>query len=203
MPAPFSFPSLTADTAPAAARSILLGSARQFGFVPSPVARVARAPVVLRHLLAGFAAFDQASLAPIEREVVAMTVARENRCHYCMAMHSAMLAATPEHAATVSALRSGAPIPDARLETLRQFVRSVMRDRGRVPAELQGALRDAGFDEAQTLEIILGVGTYQLSTLLNVVTGAEVDAAFLAFAWEPPIVATPEVERTWALSESA
>ena len=80
------FPALTVDSAPPAARPILAASERQFGFLPSPVARTAHAPVTLKHLLAGFAAFDQTSLTPIEREVVAMTVAWEIECHYCMAM---------------------------------------------------------------------------------------------------------------------
>src|SRR5215203_5045634 len=93
----FAFAPLTTATAPDGARAMLAGSEKMFGFVPSPVARVAHAPVTLRHLLAGFAAFDQTSLAPMEREVVAMTVAREMGCEYCMAMHSALLAGAPEH----------------------------------------------------------------------------------------------------------
>jgi AhpD family alkylhydroperoxidase len=184
MPAPFAFPALTAETAPDAARPVLRAAERSFGFLASPLARVAHAPAALRHLLAGFPAFDQTSLAPIEREVVAMTVAWENGCHYCMALHSALLAGAPEHAATVAALRDGTPIPDARLEAVRRYARSVVRDRGRVPAETQAALRAAGYGEAQALEIVLGVGVYVLSTLLNVVTGAELDPPFAPFAWE-------------------
>jgi uncharacterized peroxidase-related enzyme len=180
---PFEFPPLAADTAPAEARAILATSARQFGFLPSPVARAAHAPVLLKHLLAGFAAFDHTSLAPIEREVIAMTVAREHACHYCMALHTALLAGAPEHAATVEALRAGTPIPDARLEALRRFALAVVRERGRVPDDEQAALRAAGFTDAQALEAVLGVGVYALSTFVNVVTRAEVDAPFAAFAW--------------------
>ena len=179
----FQFSPLTAATAPEGAGAVLAASARKFGFLPSPVARVAHAPVALKHLLAGFAAFDQTSLAPIEREVIAMSVAWENECHYCMAMHSALLAGAPEHAATVAALREGTPIPDPRLEALGRFVRAVVRQRGRVPADDWAALADAGFTEAQALEIVLGVGVYVLSTLLNVVTGAELDPPFAPFDW--------------------
>ena len=74
------FPPHSPDTAPPAARPMLLGSQKQFGFVPSPVAKAAASPVALKHLFAGFAAFDQSSLTAIEREVVAMTVAFENGC---------------------------------------------------------------------------------------------------------------------------
>jgi AhpD family alkylhydroperoxidase len=179
------FPALTIETAPAAARPILAASARQFGFLPSPVARVAHAPVTLKHLLAGFAAFDQTSLTPMEREVVAMTVAWEMECHYCMAMHSAILSAGPD-AGALGALRDGTDLADARLEALRRYVRAVVRGRGSVPDHDDAALRAAGYDDAQALEIVLGIGVYLLSTLLNKVTGAEVDAPFAAFAWDRP-----------------
>ncbi|MEO7456553.1 MAG: hypothetical protein ABIY52_09855 [Gemmatimonadaceae bacterium] len=58
--------------------------------------------MTLKHMLAGFGAFDQSSLTPVEREVVAMTVAFEMAYHYCMAMRST------EHAALRGAVR-GAP----------------------------------------------------------------------------------------------
>ena len=180
------FPALTVSSAPEAARQILAASERQFGFLPSPVARVAHAPVTLKHLLAGFAAFDHTSLTAIEREVVAMTVAWEIECHYCMAMHSAILSGNPDAAVLVAALRDGASLPDERLEALRAYVRAVVRHRGSVPDREAAALRAAGFGDAEALEIVLGIGVYLLSTLLNKVTGAEVDAPFVAFAWERP-----------------
>ena len=187
------FPPLSADDAPAAARPILVASERQFGFLPSPVARVAHAPVTLKHLLAGFAAFDHTSLTPVEREVVAMTVAWEMECHYCMAMHSALLStsADPSSEALVAPLRDGTVLSNERLESLRRYVRAVVRHRGVVPSREDDALRAAGFDDAQALEIVLGTGVYLLSTLLNKVTGAEVDPPFAAFAWERPAGARP------------
>ena len=60
------FPPFSPDTAPAAARPMLLGSQKQFGFVPSPVAKAAASPVALKHLFAGFAAFEQSSLSATE-----------------------------------------------------------------------------------------------------------------------------------------
>ena len=180
------FPALTVDTAPPSARHILAASERQFGFLPSPVARVAHAPVTLKHLLAGFAAFDQTSLLPMEREVIAMTVAWEIDCHYCMAMHSAILTGGADAGALLAALRDGSALPDERLEALRSYVRAVVRQGGVVPESDDTALRIAGFDDKQALEIVLGVGVYLLSTLLNKVTGAELDAPFAAFAWERP-----------------
>lgn len=171
------FPSLTPDTAPPAARGMLVGSQQKFGFLPTPVAKAAGSPVALKHLLAGFAAFDESSLSHLEREVVAMTVAFEHGCHYCMALHSALLR---DHAALVDALRAGTPLEDAKLEALRTFTREVIHTRGRPSTQ---AFEAAGYTPANALDVVLGVGVYTLSTYLNILTDAELDAPLAQFAW--------------------
>jgi AhpD family alkylhydroperoxidase len=177
------FAPVTLETARPAARPLLVASEKSFGFLPSPVAKAARAPALLKHLLAGFGAFDHSSLSSVEREVVAFTVAFEIECHYCMALHSALLAA-PEHARLVDALRAGAPLEDPRLEALRRFVRALVGARGRVSAEEWKAMDDGGFTEEQALDAVLGMGVYMLSTLTNVVTSAELDPPFEPFRWQ-------------------
>jgi AhpD family alkylhydroperoxidase len=181
MPEP-RFVSLTEDQAHEAARPILKASRRQFGFLPSPLARAAASPALLQHMMASFAAFDQSSLSSVEREVVAMTVALHMGCHYCLAMHSALL--TREHPQLVAALRTGAPLPDARLQALRELVQSLVEQRGRVPERTWRAFLAAGFNQQQALDAVLGSSVYLLSTLTNVLTEAPLDAAFEAFRWE-------------------
>lgn len=180
------FPALTETTAPAEIRSTLAASVRQLGFLAQPVARAARSPALLRHLLAGFAAFERTSLAPIEREVVAMTVAFERGCHYCMAMHSAMLAADPANARLVAGLRDGAPLDAARLEAVRALVRALLVDHGELDRNELARFFAAGFTEEHALEVVLGVSIYELSTTTNILTDAALDPPFAAFAWTRP-----------------
>ena len=50
------------------------------------------------------------------------------------------------------------------------------------------ALRDflaAGYTTQNALEIVLGIGTYTMSTLANRLTGAPVDDQLAAYAWHP------------------
>lgn len=180
------FAPLSIETAPPGAQPLLRASAGQFGFLPSPVARAARSPALLKHLLAGFGAFEHASLAPLEREVVAFTVAFEIECHYCMSLHSALMARADAPEGFVAALRAGTALADARLEALRQFVQEIVRSRGRVSDARWQALDAAGVTEEQALDILLGVGVYLLSTLTNVVVGAELDPPFEPFRWKRP-----------------
>jgi AhpD family alkylhydroperoxidase len=180
------FPVHTLETASPAARPFVAGSQKAFGFLPSPVARLATAPAVGGAFMQLVGAFDRTSLDKLQREVVVLTIARENRCHYCMAMHSALLAADPAAASTVEALRAGTPLPDERLEALAQFVRSVLDGRGDVSDQAWTRFRAAGYDHAQALEVLLGVAAYTLSTYANRLTQAPLDAAFAAFAWPDP-----------------
>jgi AhpD family alkylhydroperoxidase len=184
---PERFSTLDRDNAPAAARATLRASEQQFGFVPTPLARGALSPLLLAQVLAGLRAFDQTSLSPLEREVVALSTAYEQDCAYCMALHSALLARSPEHAPLLEALRSGSPLQDERLEALRGFSRELLLERGRVPAGTWERFERAGFTPEQALEVVLGVGAYVLSTLLNILAEAPLDAAFAPFAWQRPL----------------
>lgn len=178
------FESLTPETAPAAARPVLQATQAKFGFVPDPVAKAAHAPALLKHLLAGLTLFEQTSLTPEEREVVAFAVAWEVECHYCMALHSAQLAS--DNPTLTEALRTGVALEDPKLEALRQFASAIVVQRGR-PAEGQwAAMSRAGFGQNQILEVTLGVGAYLLSTLTNVLTGVKLDAPFERWRWQKP-----------------
>ena len=172
------FPRLSIEEAPAAARPLMTASAKHLGFLPSPVARAARSPALLAHLLAGFRAFEQSSLSPLEREVVAMTVAFENGCHYCMALHSAALARDPANAALLAALRAGRRLGEPRLDAIRDLTLDLLRGRTGEPA--------AGLSEENALDVALGVGVYVLSTTVNVFLDAELDPALAEFAWTKP-----------------
>lgn len=180
------FPALDLETAPVPSRPLLKASHDQFGFIPGPVARVAASPALLRHLLSGFGAFDRTALTATEREVVAMTVAFENDCHYCMALHSALLAEKPALAPIVAALRAGTELPDARLEALRGFVRALVTNRGRVTREQLAELRLAGFSDADALDALLGTAVYITSTFANILTRADLDPPFEPFRWQKP-----------------
>ncbi|HLL23268.1 MAG TPA: hypothetical protein VK427_14120, partial [Kofleriaceae bacterium] len=112
------------------------------------------------------------------------TVKLHNECHYCIAMHSAQLAAT--HADVVAALRAGSALADERLEALRLFTRAMLETRARPDDATHARFTAAGFTDENALDVTLGVGVYTSSTFLNVLTGAELDPAFAAHAWHAP-----------------
>ncbi|WP_018787856.1 carboxymuconolactone decarboxylase family protein [Micromonospora sp. CNB394] len=173
------------DTAPAAARPVMAGVRRMLGHLPAAVRLMAGSPELLKGFLAANAAFEATDLDPVAREVVVLTVATRNGCHLCVAMHTATLvrhAAAPE---LIEALRTGATLPDPRLEALRRFTVAVLDHRGAVPDADLDALLAAGWQPRHALDVVLGVGTYTISTFANRLTGAPLDEPLMAYAWTP------------------
>ncbi|WP_229398793.1 carboxymuconolactone decarboxylase family protein [Micromonospora okii] len=176
------FTAHTPDTAPAAARPTIEGVRRKFGYLPTPVALMAESPHLLKGFLTVNGIFEQSSLDPLEREVVVLTVATRNECHVCVAMHTATLTGQGVDPALVAALRTGAPLPEARLEALRSFTLAVLDHRGAVPDADLRAFLDAGYEPRQALDVVLGVGTYTISTFANRLTDAPLDPRLAAAA---------------------
>ncbi|MEV1144835.1 carboxymuconolactone decarboxylase family protein [Micromonospora sp. NPDC049799] len=172
----------TRDTAPAAARPTLDAVARKFGRLPAAVGLMAGSPELLTGFLAANASFEASSLDPVQREVVVLTVATRNGCHLCVAMHTATLVRSGADDTLVRALRCGEPLPDHRLEALRRFTLAVLDHAGAVPEAELRAFLDAGHEPRGALDVVLGVGTYTISTFANRLTKAPVDPQFAAYA---------------------
>ncbi|GIH98340.1 carboxymuconolactone decarboxylase family protein [Planobispora takensis] len=174
----------TVESAPAAARSTMEATRKKFGYIPEPVARMAASPEVLKGFLTVNAVFEQSTLPPLDREVLILTIATRNGCHVCVAMHSAVLAGLQASPDLIEDLRARRPLQDARLEALRVFAHAVMDSLGAVGDKEMRAFLEAGYTPQNALEVVLGIGTYTISTFANRMTDAALDPALRDFAWE-------------------
>lgn len=173
----------SAESAPQESRGRVEAAQKNFGFLPAPVALMAESPELLEGFLTINGVFNRCSLTNIEREVLILTIATKVECHYCVAMHSAMLAKQGTDDALIQALRDQAPLADAHLEAIRVFTQAVMEGNGDVSDDALQAFLDAGYTRRGALDVVLGLGTYTLSTAANRLTRAEVDAPFKSFEW--------------------
>jgi AhpD family alkylhydroperoxidase len=126
--------------------------------------------------------FEDSTLDPLAREVVAMAIATRNGCHVCVALHSARLAALAADPDLISALRAATPVGDARLEAVRVFTLRALDTTGAVGDDALREFLGHGFTPRQALEVVLGIGAYTMSTLANRLTEAPVDHQLSAFA---------------------
>ncbi len=172
----------TIESAPPASRRSMTATRNHLGYLPAATARWAASP----QLLDGFGRlsglFESCTLDPVAREVMVMTIATRNGCHLCVAMHTARLTALRAGPDLISALRSAGPVADERLEAIRAFTLRLLDTAGQVGDEAMRAFLASGYTRQNALEVVLGIGTYTMSTLANRLTGAPVDEQLSAFA---------------------
>lgn len=155
------------------------------GFIPNMYAVMANSPGLLDTYIHGYERFRSLSgFAPAEQEVVFLTISRENGCTYCVAAHS-FIADRMSGLATeaTDAIRDGRPIPDATLEALRVFTRSLLVSRGMPDRTQVEAFLDAGYSERHILEIVLAIAVKTLSNYSNHLFHTPVDEVFAGRAW--------------------
>lgn len=165
----------TIDAAPAAARPLLDAVHQQLGSVPNLFRLVAHSPAALEGYLGMSGALAKGRLPAPTRERIALAVAQLNDCGYCLSAHSYLgknLAKLSE--AEISANRRGRSL-DAQADAAVQFAVQVARARGHVSdADLQ-AVRAAGYDEAQVIEIVQHVALNTWTNYLNSVAQTDID----------------------------
>jgi AhpD family alkylhydroperoxidase len=179
------FDEYTFESAPAAAQRFMRATRDHLGYLPASLARMAASPQLMDGFMRLTAIFESTTLDPVAREALIMTVATTNGCHICVAMHTARLTALGADPDLIAALRDAEPLPDARLDAIRVFTLRVLDTAGDVGGQ---GLRDFlahGYTSQNALEVVLGIGTYTMSTLANRLTGAPVDDQLAAYAWHP------------------
>ena len=176
----------TMDSAPEASRPLLENSKKAFGRLPSLHAVMAESPGLLEgyqhlHRLA----IEGTAFDATERTVVWQTVNVRHRCHYCVPAHTGIAHKDGVAQDVIDALRNETPLPDAKLEALREFTLAVVNTRGR-PSERQvAAFEAAGYGERAALDVVLIVAQKVMSNYVNSMFGTPTDAAFEKFLWTP------------------
>lgn len=169
------FVDLDQASAPPEAAQILRATGARFGHVPKAVSRMVASPKLYRAFMGALAAFDRTSLAPLEREVIALTMGRVAGCAVCTTMHRAALIGMNE-SALAEDLFAGRPPTSPRLAALATYTEAAFVHRGDVPEEPFSAFLEH-YSREQALEVLVGVGAYVMSTFANRLTAAPVNAA--------------------------
>ncbi|MBN3788001.1 carboxymuconolactone decarboxylase family protein [Burkholderia sp. Ac-20353] len=176
----------TVENAPAASQPFLEKSLRANGFLPNLVRSLANAPVALETYLTVAEINSRAGLTFAEREAVQITAAAVHGCGFCVAGHTAAaLKKANIDRDDVDALRHGAPPPDTRLAAVAEFTRAVIATRGAVTDDALDAFIAAGFNEANALEVVLGVSLATLCNFANNLSRNELNPELAAYRWEP------------------
>jgi len=172
------------ETASNEAKPFLAGAKAKFGFIPNLLGVMASAPTLLQSYLTLAGIFDKTSLTPTERQIVLLATSHSNGCAYCMAAHTAIAAMQGVSKDVVEALRNNTPLSDVKLEALRLFTNGLTKNHGHPSAEALEHFYAVGYNKAQALEVVLGVGIKTISNYTNHLTDTPLDVEFSPLKWE-------------------
>jgi len=165
----------TIEAAPAASQSLLQAVKKQLGVVPNLFRLVSNSPAALEGYLGLSAALGKGALPAPTRERIALAVAEVNGCSYCLSAHTYLgkhLAKLDDNEMTAN--RNGASL-DPTADAAVRFAAKVARERGQVtPSDIQ-ALKLAGYDDAQLIEIVMHVALNTWTNYINEVAKTEID----------------------------
>ena len=162
-------------TQPNAEQQALLDAAQaQLGMLPNFLKVFAHSPVALKAFLGLFGIATAGALDPQTRERIALALAQQNACEYCLSAHTALGQQAGLGAEEMAANRAGAS-QDAKAAAAVRFARALVEHMGEVTtAELQ-EVRAAGYGEAEIVEIITRVGMNLLTNILGKASRLEID----------------------------
>jgi uncharacterized peroxidase-related enzyme len=172
-------PATIAD-APAASQPLLERVKKQLGAVPNLFRLVANSPAALQGYLELSGALGNGALPAATRERIALAVAEINGCSYCLSAHTYLgknLAKLDE--AEIAANRSGSS-NDPKADAAVRFAAKVARERGHVSEDDLRAVKLAGYDDAQVIEIVLHVALNTWTNYLNEVAKTDIDFPVVA-----------------------
>jgi uncharacterized peroxidase-related enzyme len=167
------FPSIEAS--PAAAQPLLEGAKKQLGSVPNLFRVIANSPAALEGYFGLNGALTKGALDAQTRERIALAVAEINGCNYCLSAHTYLgrnLAKLDD--AEITANRSGAS-NDLKADAAVRFAALIVRERGHVSDADVSAVKLAGYDDAQIIEIVVHVALNTLTNYVNEVAKTEID----------------------------
>jgi len=163
------------DAAPAAARPQLEAVKKQLGVVPNLFRLVAHSPAALEGYLGMAGALARGNLPAPTRERIALAVAQINQCGYCLSAHSYLGKNVAKLSdAEIAANRRGGSL-DPKADAAVRFAAQVARERGHVSDADVRAVRLAGYDDAQIVEIVQHVALNTWTNYVNSVAQTEID----------------------------
>jgi uncharacterized peroxidase-related enzyme len=170
----------TIEASPAGSHALLEAVKKQLGIAPNVFRLVANSPAALEGYVGLLGALAKGALPAPTHERIALAVAEINGCSYCLSAHTYL----GKHVAKlddaeIAANRDGGsnnPGADAAVK----FAAKVARQRGHISDADLRAVKAAGYDDAQVIEIVLHVALNTWTNYVNEVAKTEIDFPVVA-----------------------
>lgn len=162
------------NDAPEKSQPLLQAVNAKLGKVLNIHAAMANSPAALNGYLSFNNAMGETVLTAQMREAVALAVAEENSCEYCLSAHTIIGGKAGLSKAEIALAREGTS-SDAKTAALLRFVKSILSNKGKVPdADFQLA-KAGGLSDAELTEAVGLVALNVFTNYFNNMSQHEVD----------------------------
>lgn len=156
------------------AKTLLDGIRVKLGIVPNMTRVMANSPAVLEAYVGFNGALAGGRLDPKIREQLALVIAQENGCNYCLSAHTAIGKLIGLKEDQIIASRGGNGGTN-KASTALIFAKQVLESKGHVSEIDIETVRAAGFSDEEISEIIAHVGLNIFTNYFNEATAVEID----------------------------
>lgn len=167
-------------------RELFNGIQQKLGFVPNMMRTMGNSPTLLESYLNLNDSLGKSKLGAKLHEQIAMVVAEDNKCEYCLSAHTAIGKMVGLDAVIIEATRSSLAI-DPRTDAILAFAKLVVQKRGRISDTDLNAVKDAGITEGEIVEIIGHVALNVLTNYINNTAKTEIDFPKVNLVEEPSL----------------
>ncbi|MGD9922916.1 MAG: carboxymuconolactone decarboxylase family protein [Pseudorhodoplanes sp.] len=162
------------QTATGEAKQMLDAVQSGLGMVPNFIRALANSPAALKAFLGIHEIAGAGDLDVKTRERIALAVAEQNACQYCVSAHTAIGRKAGLDNQEMLANRMGRS-SDAKAEAALTFARALVEHTGQVSKAEFDAVRAAGHSDGEIVEIITHVAMNIFTNLIGKATQVEID----------------------------
>lgn len=163
----------TRDEVSAKNQAIFDNLQKGLGFVPNLYAYYAKNETALGDYLA--LQNRKSTLKAKEREVINLVVSQVNGCRYCQSAHTVLGKMNGFTDDQILEIRDGSASFDFKLDALARFTKSVAENRGKATEESKNAFFEAGYTEANLIDVVLVIGDKIISNYIHNLTEFAID----------------------------
>ncbi|AMA48748.1 MULTISPECIES: carboxymuconolactone decarboxylase family protein [Flavobacterium] len=146
---------------------------KDLGFVPNLYAYYAKNETALGDYLT--LQNRKNTLKAKEREVINLVTSQINGCRYCQSAHTVLGKMNGFTNDQIIELRKGTASFDSKLDALVKFTASVVENKGRATEETKKTFFEAGYTEANLIDLVITVGDKIISNYIHNLAGFEID----------------------------
>jgi uncharacterized peroxidase-related enzyme len=156
------------------AQAVLSAVHASLGVTPNLFRVAANSPAALNALAGLNGALAKGRLRAKVRESIALAVAHQNGCDYCLSAHTVLGKGAGLSDAEIAGARDGKSA-DPHAHAILALASEIVRERGLVGPDAVANARAAGVSDAEIVEIVAHVALNVFTNYLNIVAGTEID----------------------------